>query len=148
MNARMLWCPILTASLLLAGCGDTSDASPGSDAGPEADAEGPSAQQLRTQVVASLNTFVGLQQEHYRQHGAYTTDLDALGYEGNPAVQIEVREADDSGWSVVLGHDALEGWSCAAFTGEVDAVPTTAGGITPEAGRSACDPLPGSEGGG
>jgi len=144
MHACNRWCPILTALLVLTACGDASDASPAGDESPEAAAEELAAEQRRAQVLSGLNTFVGLQQQHYREHGTYNADLDALGYEGDPAVQIEVHEADESGWSVVATHDALEDWSCAAFTGDVESVPTTTGGITPETGRVECDPLPGT----
>lgn len=137
MHACIRWCPILTVLLLVVACEGTEDPSP------EADPERPAAEQLRRQVLASINTLVGLQQTYYRENGSYSTDLDALGYDGNPAVSIEVQDADGDGWSVVASHEALEAWSCAAFTGDVETVPTTSGGITPEAGRAECDPLPG-----
>jgi hypothetical protein len=99
------------------------------------------------EMAASLRSLTIAQEQHYADHGTYTTDARALGtFRKNERAYAHVIFAGGRGWTGMATFRGLKGKSCVSFVGDADAVvrlPTTqADRRTPkltQEGQPVCD---------
>lgn len=87
-------------------------------------------------IQADLHRLLGLQQAHFNDHGAYSADLETLGCESSPGVNLGLRISSD-GFAAAATHRALGGTlGCAVYLGNAHApiIPVEPS----EPGRIAC----------
>lgn len=73
-------------------------------AGAETAAEAASLEAIR----ASTRALAVAQEIHYSQAASYSSDASALDFDLPPEVSFDIIEADDRGWSMVVGHTDLD----------------------------------------
>jgi hypothetical protein len=90
-----------------------------------------------------LRRLVAAEQGFYAENGAYTEDLERLGYrtEGQTAVKFLWLRRD--GWAASGTHPALPGMDCVIYVGRVSAAPTSLKFVrSAREGVIACDETP------
>ena len=81
------------------------------------------------QMRSKLQLLVAAQEDYWRRHGTYTTDVGALGLldHGGPTPQdsttVRVFSAGGRGWSGMSTHRALAGRSCVIYVGRAEELP-------------------------
>ena len=109
-----------------------------------------SAQAVASPVQQRMRQLMMAEEQHYSDHGTYTTDLAALGLMSKvdrqaPQVWLRVFHAGGGGWIAdVQGSNGISG-SCVAFVGtlgDFPSVPSTQGQhLKPtDQGVIVCDP--------
>jgi hypothetical protein len=135
---------LLLISLLLAGCSDFrlgrtsgSDANalpapPETPAAPKA-RRGPhrevaSAEQERVffdQIRRGLRRLVVAEEGFFAENGAYTGDLERLGYSGEGETAVRFLWVSRDGWAASGTHPSVPGKDCVIFVGRSHGAPTT-----------------------
>ena len=92
---------------------------------PPADTTGISAAEAFGQIRRGLRRLVAAEQGFYAENGAYTEDLERMGYraEGRTAVKFLWLKRD--GWAASGTHPALPGMDCVVYVGRANAAPTS-----------------------
>jgi hypothetical protein len=99
------------------------------------------------EMASSLRNLTIAQEQHYAEHGTYTTDAKALGtFRKNDRAYAQVIFAGGRSWTAMATFRGLRGKSCVAFVGDADDVvkmpKTQADGRTPkpsQEGQPICD---------
>jgi hypothetical protein len=113
------------------------------------------------QMTSKLRNVLAAQEQHYSDHGTYTTSMTALGrFEPSLApvkpttvvtrrdsVSVQIIFAGGRGWTGIASHWGLRGRSCVVYVGMPEELPklpiTRADRRTPtEEGVPACDSAP------
>ncbi|MFN2564396.1 MAG: hypothetical protein ABR499_05210 [Gemmatimonadaceae bacterium] len=93
------------------------------------------AEQALKQMTGKLRSVLAAQEQHYSDHGTYTTSMTALGkYDTglSPArantgrrdsVSVQVIFAGGRGWTGIASHWGLRGKSCVVYVGIADELP-------------------------
>jgi hypothetical protein len=101
--------------------------------------------QAFSQIRRALRRLVAAEQAFFAENGAYTEDLDRLGYRREGETAIRFLWLNRDGWAVSGTHPAIPGRDCVLFVGRVAAAPTSLKFVrTGREGVAACDdpPLP------
>ncbi len=105
----------------------------------EAANEGEAFSQLRR----GLRRLVTAEQGFYAENGAYTEDLDRLGYRAEGPVVIKFLWLKRDGWAASARHPELPGRDCVTYVGRVTAAPTSLKFVrSAREGAAACDDTP------
>lgn len=73
--------------------------------------------QLEAAARSDLDALRRAQVDRLNETGAYSYDLDDLGVEASPGIDLSVLEATTAGFSAVAGAGSVE---CALFVGDAD----------------------------
>lgn len=77
------------------------------------------------QIRSSLRRLVVAEQGFYAESGAYSEDLERLGFRPVGESRIKMLWLTRQGWAASGTHPALPGRDCVTFVGAADAAPTT-----------------------
>jgi hypothetical protein len=91
----------------------------------------------RVAMKSDLRMLATLQENYFREHGRFASDLAMLGYQPSAGVTVELIEGDERGWVARARHQKLTG-TCIAGTGRSAPV-----GASVDQHGIACDPLGG-----
>ena len=96
-----------------------------------------------SQLRRGLRRLVTAEQGFYAENGAYTEDLDRLGYRAEGSVAIRFLWLKRDGWAASATHPALPGRDCVTYVGRVTAAPTSLKHVrSAREGVAACDDRP------
>jgi hypothetical protein len=91
----------------------------------------------------TLRRLVSAEQSFYAENGAYTEDLDRLGYRAEAPAKVKFLWLTREGWAASATHPDLPGRDCVIFIGRVNAAPTSLKYVrTAREGVAACDVTP------
>jgi hypothetical protein len=91
----------------------------------------------------ALRRLVSAEQGFYAENGAYTEDLDRLGYRAEAPAKVKFLWLTREGWAASATHPDLPGRDCVIFVGRVNAAPTSLKYVrTAREGVAACDVTP------
>lgn len=115
------------------------------------------------QMASKLQKMLAAQEQHYSDHGTYTTSMTAIqkydvtfsqasSIKRRDSVSVQVIFAGGRGWTGIASHWGLRGRSCVVYVGMIEELPklpiTRADRRTPtEEGVPACDSPPASAAG-
>ncbi len=88
-------------------------------------ATGSEAEAAFDQIRRSLRMLVAAEQGFYAENGAYSEDLERLGFRAPGEVQVRFLWLTRKGWAASATHPALPGRDCVTFVGVAGAAPTT-----------------------
>ena len=91
----------------------------------------------------ALRRLVSAEQSFYAENGAYTEDLERLGYRAEAPAKVKFLWLTREGWAASATHPDLPGRDCVIFVGRVNAAPTSLKYVrTAREGVAACDATP------
>jgi hypothetical protein len=95
------------------------------------------------QIRRGLRRLVAAEQGFYAENGAYTEDLERLGYRAEGQTTVRFLWLKRDGWAASGTHPALPGRDCVIYVGPVNAAPTSLKLVrSAREGVAACDENP------
>lgn len=93
---------------------------------------------------ADLMNLAAQEEIYYADHYAYSQNADDIAFLTHDSVTVTIVAAGKEAWGATAEHSLLPSVRCAiwyGFRSRPEVLPTTFGGITPESGAIACDPV-------